>query len=138
MSDITGKNDSRLDLSQAVLLVIDMQQAFTDPNYPLCVVGAAQTIPTVHNLISLCRNTEVPVFWIRRIYEKDGSDMEAFRRKDLGAKGCTEIMSLGHPGALPSSGLKEEQGEPIVIKKRFSSFFQTGLIRCLRTEKSEH
>lgn len=132
MTDTEAGRIPVLHPDQTALLVIDMQKAFTDPEYPLCVAGAAQTIPVLQKLIALCRRLGIYVIWIRRIYEKDGSDMEAFRRRDLQKKGCVDIMSEEHPGALPSSGLKEENDEPVVIKKRFSAFFQTDLDQMLK------
>lgn len=128
---IANKDNEMNGWEHTALLVIDMQKAFTESGQPLCVAGAAKTIPAIIDTVSLVRSEGGKIIWIRREYEPDGSDMEAFRRKQMQEAGTLGVMAKGSRGAEPSEGLEGEAGDHVVIKKRFSEFFQTDLKQYL-------
>ena len=119
-------SDRKIDWSKTALLVIDMQRAFVEPDQPLCVAGAAATVPALIITVNDARKSGSLIVWIRREYKADGSDMEAFRREKMRANGTLNVMAEGSYGAQPVAGLEGEPGDPVVIKKRFSGFFSMG------------
>lgn len=119
--------------THTALLIIDMQNAFVLPGQPLCVAGAQTTVPAIRKSAAVVRSHGGHVVWIRREYQADGSDMEAFRREYLRAMNALDCLSPGSFGAAPAAGLEEAPEDYIVIKKRFSGFFHTDLQHYLDT-----
>ena len=64
---------------RAALLVIDLERGFIDESSPLCIRGAAATLPACGQAIAYAREAGVPVFFIHRVYRANGSDVEACR-----------------------------------------------------------
>ncbi len=110
-------SDRKIDWSKTALLVIDMQRAFVEPDQPLCVTGAAATVPALTITVNDARKSGSLIVWIRREYKADGSDMEAFRREKMRTNGTLNVMAEGSYGAQPVAGLEGEPGDPVVIKK---------------------
>ena len=115
------------------LLIIDMQNGFLQPQSPLCIRGALDTVPACARVISACRAAGVPVIFINRAYRADGSDVELTRRQvwARGGKpltpGSTGPLSVENP---PEFG--RASGDYEIIKPRYSAFFQTPLDLLLR------
>lgn len=118
---------NKIDFKHTALLVIDMQRAFVEKGQPLCVTGAAETVPAIHKVVQFVRDKGSKIVWIRRSYKADGSDMEAFRRQRMMKNGTLNVMAEGSYGVLPVKGLEGNKEDYLVIKKRFSGFFQTDL-----------
>jgi len=115
------------------LLVVDMINAFVENESPLCVAGAKETVPRIKKVIDACRSKEIPIFFIARGYRDDGSDVEVSRWKFWNDSG--RPLSLSSTG--PTSGefygpLKPENGDYVIVKKRWSAFFRTELDLILR------
>ncbi|MCK5737025.1 MAG: cysteine hydrolase, partial [Spirochaetaceae bacterium] len=53
----------KADPKRTALLVIDMQQAFIDPEASLNVPGVEKIIPVIAGLIDFCRNENIPVIF---------------------------------------------------------------------------
>ena len=51
---------------RAALLVIDLERGFIDESSPLCIRGAAATLPACGQAIAYAREAGVPVFFIHR------------------------------------------------------------------------
>ncbi len=119
-----------VDRKETALLVIDMQRDFVLPGAPFCVAGAAATVPAIAALLAECRRMEnAAVFHIVRSYEPDGGDvercrLERFRRIPGAVRGTA--------GAEIMPELRPHPGETVIVKPRFSAFFQTKLDLCLR------
>lgn len=115
------------------LLVIDMQNGFLDPASPLCIRDARATVPACARVIAACRRADIPVIFVNRAYRADGSDVEHTRRKvwEEGGKpltpGSTGPLSVENP---PELGRRIE--DYVIIKPRYSAFFQTSLDLLLR------
>lgn len=122
-----------IDPRTAALLVIDMQNGFIDPASTLCVAGAAATVPACAAACDRARQLGMPVFFVRRVYASDGSDVEAARYGAWDAGGrpvtaaCDPAISCDFP-----EGLAPQPGDRVIDKPRFSAFFDTNLDSVLR------
>lgn len=65
--------------ARAAFLLIDMQNGFIDAASPLCIAGAAATVPACAHALAAAREHGLAVFHVRRAYAADGSDVEAVR-----------------------------------------------------------
>lgn len=132
-----GSPDSAITVrpEESVLLMIDMEKAFVEPGAALCIRGARETVPRCARAVDAARRAGVPVIWVKRIYQEDGSDMEIPRRRELFARGCRGVLAPGSTGLNSieePDGLVRDPGETVLIKSRFSAFFRTGLDEMLR------
>ena len=89
-----------IDPCTAALLQIDMQHGFIDADSPLCVAGAAATVPACAAALRRARELGMPVFHVVRDYAPDGSDVEAVRYGAWAAggkpvsAGCADARSV--------------------------------------------
>ena len=117
--------------ARAAFLLIDMQNGFIDGASPLCIAGAAATVPTCARALEAARAHGVPVYHVRRTYAADGSDVEAVRWKAWAEGGRplspADPISLDCPPELAPA-----PGEPVVVKPSWSAFFGTDLDALLR------
>lgn len=119
--------------TQAALLMIDMEQAFVHPEGGLCIRHAAETVPACIQAADTAREKGIPVFFVKRIYRLDSSDVELSRYevwRDHG-KPCAPA-SDGENSARAPAGLRPKPGDYTIIKPRWSAFFQTELDLILR------
>lgn len=115
------------------LLVVDMQNDFVLPQGAACVPGALSTVPVVASLIAHARASGWPVIHIIRSHKADGGDAEVFRRQAFqnGQGICVENTF----GARIVQELAPLPGERVLVKTRFSAFYQTGLEQHLRESR---
>ncbi len=122
-----------METSKAALLVIDMEQGFLHPNSPLYIAQAADTVPNCSNVIAKARQRGIPVFFVNRIYRKNGSDVEACRYEHwLQGGRCLAPNSTGDCSIEVPEAFTPQAGDYTIIKPRFSAFFQTELDLILR------
>ena len=108
------------------LVVIDMEEGFLNENSPLYIKQAADTVPALAKVIAEARNRKIPVFFVNRIYRKDGSDVEACRYDNWLAGGrCLAPNSTGDCSIEVPEAFTPQAGDYTIIKPRFSAFFQT-------------
>ena len=121
-----GRNNS-------ALLVIDMQNGFLNESSPLFIDGAPETVPACTAVISACREQGIPVFFVRRIYNADGSNVEHTRLEawERGGKPlspeCPQEISAEMPEAFGNDARDYH-----IVKPRYSAFFSTELDLILR------
>ena len=119
--------------TRSAFIIIDMENGFIDPASPLCIAGAAATVPALASAIEAAREKGIPVFYVKRIYRPDGSDVENTRyecwrsAENVLAPGSAGPCSIEDPAALAP-----RPEDYIIIKPRFSAFFQTELDLILR------
>ena len=117
--------------ARAAFLLIDMQNGFIDGASPLCIAGAAATVPACAHALAAAREHGLAVFHVRRAYAADGSDVEAVRWEAWAEGGrprsSADPMSLSCPSELAPA-----PGEPVVVKPSWSAFFGTDLDVLLR------
>ena len=122
-----------MDWKKTALVVIDMENAFIDPESPLCIRNALATVPACGRVIRKSRERKIPVFFVNRIYRRNGSDVEFTRYQSWYdgdrylAPGSTGPLSIDVPAEF-----KPQAGDYTIVKPRFSAFFQTELDLILR------
>ena len=117
--------------ARATFLLIDMQNGFIDGASPLCIAGAAATVPACAHALAAAREHGLAVFHVRRAYAADGSDVEAVRW-EAWAEGGRPLSSAEPMGLSCPSELAPAPGEPVVVKPSWSAFFGTDLDALLR------
>ena len=118
---------------KAAFLIIDMQNGFIKKDAPLHIAGALETLPECARALACARERAIPVFYIRREYAADGSDVEVARfevwlnaGKPL-STAATQSDSLDFPQII-----QPEPSDFIITKPRYSAFFNTDLDEVLR------
>lgn len=121
--------------SRAALLLIDMQNGFIEPTSALCVAGAKSIVPACARALDSARLRGIAIFHVRRAYKADGSDVEPCRY-DAWLRGgrplsaaCDDAGSLNWPDLLTPA-----DGDRVMVKPRFSAFFDTPLHEQLSRE----
>lgn len=119
--------------TRSALVVIDMENGFISPEAQHCIRGAAGTLPACRKAIRTAREKGIPVFFVKRIYRTDGSDVE-MTRYEAWKKGNRSMGpgSTGPSSAEAPEGLQPEPGDYSIIKPRWSAFFHTSLDLILR------
>ena len=117
--------------ARAAFLLIDMQNGFIDAASPLCIAGAAATVPACARALAAARAHGLAVFHVRRAYAADGSDVEAVRWETWAEGG--RPLSAADPASLDCPPeLSPAPGEPVIMKPSWSAFFGTDLDVLLR------
>ncbi len=91
-------------MDKTALIMIDMQRGFIDPSSPICIAGAAGTVPACAEAIRFFHEAELPVFYAVRHYRADGSDVEKARAKvwaDGGGSRCRRLAMRACPMRFP-------------------------------------
>lgn len=117
--------------ARAAFLLIDMQNGFIDGASPLCIAGAAATVPACAHALAAAREHGLAVFHVRRAYAADGSNVEAVRW-EVWAEGGRPLSSADPMSLACPSELAPAPGEPVVVKPSWSAFFGTDLDVLLR------
>lgn len=117
--------------ARAALILIDMQKGFIDPSSPLCIAGAAATVPACARALSAARSHGMAVVHVRRAYAVDGSYVEAVRW-GAWAEGGRPLSTAWPESLACPPELEPEAGEPVIFKPSFSAFFGTQLAALLR------
>jgi nicotinamidase-related amidase len=136
-------------LRSPVLLTIDLQNDVVLPGAG-CVAGTMECVPQVLRLTCAFRQHGLPVVHLIRLYEKDGSNAEPFRRPFIQTKD-----SLAGPGTSGSRLVEDicqsdsyeiefaslyekntqkiDENEWLLYKPRWDAFFDTPLQDNLRS-----
>ncbi len=119
--------------TRSALLLIDMENGFVDPRGGHCIQGAQATVPACARALDLARAKGIPVFFVKRIYRADGSDVELTRYAPwkAGGRACMPA-STGPNSAQAPRALRPKPGDYTIWKPRWSAFFQTELDLILR------
>ena len=112
------------------LLIIDMQRDFVTAGSPLCVAGAAATVPAIAALLECCRrNGDIAIFHVIREYDPSGIDLERSRLEQFqGVPGAVR----GTPGAEIVPELRPLPGEMVIVKPRCGEKLDGGRAWSLR------
>jgi nicotinamidase-related amidase len=120
-----------LDVAVSALMVVDMQRFFLDPASPTFTCGGPAVLPGIARLVAAFRAAGRPVIFTRHVHHPDGLD--------AGIMGLWwEGMCLeGSPESEVHPDLAPRPGEKVVLKHRYSAFYNTDLetvLRCMRVE----
>ena len=109
------------------LLVVDMTRPFIDEGRPMATPNGRAILPRVAQLVDACRTAGRPVLWIVQGHHS----VEHDRGKHLASWWTTPILE-GTSDVEIASGLDAAGGEKVIIKRRYSGFYQTDLELTLR------
>jgi len=121
----------RLNRSRCALLVIDMQSHFLTPGSASFICGGPAIVPGLRTLVAAFRKAGRPVVYTRHVHHPDGIDAGIMKWWWEGM--CVE----GTPPSEIVSSLKPLKREKVVLKHRYSAFFDTDLdtvLRCLKIQ----
>lgn len=110
--------------SPIALAIVDMQEDFVLPGGPAHVAGALATLPALRRLLDMARTTHWHIYHVVREHHRDGSDAERTRRHLF--RDGRGLCCKGTPGARIVRELRPNHGEHMIIKRRYSAFFDTG------------
>lgn len=128
-----SSNKRKINTTRSAFIIIDMENGFIDPDSPLCITGAAATVPALASAAEAAREKGIPVFYVKRIYRADGSDVENTRYECWrSAENVLAPASAGPCSIEEPAALAPHPEDYIIIKPRFSAFFQTELDLILR------
>jgi nicotinamidase-related amidase len=117
-------------MTKTALLIIDMQNDWAHPDGSAFVPDAAHKAPMMGMLLEAFREAHQPVIHAVRSYRRDGWDVERFRVPYF--QSGRGFFIEGSWGARIVDRLTPEEGEPVVVKQRFSAFTLTELDLLLR------
>ena len=101
-----SSNKRKENATRSAFIIIDMENGFIDPASPLCIAGAAATVPALAAAADAAREKGIPVFYVKRIYRPDGSDVENTRyacwksAENVLTPGSAGTCSIEEPAAL--------------------------------------
>ena len=119
-------HEMSLETAEAALLVIDMQEFFLDSESPTFTCGGLAVLPNVKRLIDAFRAAGRPVIFTRHVHHPDLIDagIMAWWWKGMCVEGSPESEVHHEISPLP--------GEKVVMKHRYSAFYDTDLETVLR------
>ncbi|MCX8095130.1 MAG: cysteine hydrolase [Caldisericia bacterium] len=115
------------------LLIIDMQYDFINKLSPLYVDECKDIIKNIKEILNIFRVKNLPRIFVKREHRKSGIDIDLTRQDLFNEKGGF-LIEKEHGSEIVDE-LKPLNGEIIVIKRRFSAFFETELDLILRRMK---
>jgi ureidoacrylate peracid hydrolase len=131
-----------IDPARTMLLVLDVQNLIVSESgaaYVKSVGGAPEgkdTIEPIKRVLEACRDKGIPVVWSLWGLRPDGMDAGLAKAKwpGLDCGSPTSPGSWGNPTGddLLHPEMKPLDGEPVMYKHRFSSFYNTPLEEYLR------
>lgn len=123
-----NQHEMKLRPQRSALLVVDMQRFFLDPESPTFTCGGLAILPRVQSLIAAFRSAQRPVIYTRHVHHPDNLDSGIMSWWWEGM--CVE----GDPSSDIHPDLAPQAREKVVLKHRYSAFYNTDLetvLRCL-------
>lgn len=113
------------------LMIVDMQHFFLEPDSPTYTIGGPIILPNAQRLLRAFRLANRPVIFTRHVHHPENLDAGIM---DWWWEGkCIE----GSPESEIVPGLKPLPNEKVVLKHRYSAFYNTDLetvLRCLKIQ----
>lgn len=127
LAKIAHVNPHRWDIRVrgSVLLVVDMQRYFLDEASSRFSVGGHAIVPNVIRLVRSFRSASRPVIFTQHQHEQSDLDNDVMRAW------WGEVILAGTRDAELCPDIIRENDELLIIKKRYSAFFETELEQCL-------
>lgn len=119
--------------TKSALIIIDMENGFINSESVHCIKNAKATIPACQKAVEIAREKGIPVFFVKRQYRGDGSDVELTRYNSWikGGKSMQPDSKGSNSDEFPPE-LSPAEKDYIIVKPRWSAFFQTELDLILR------
>jgi nicotinamidase-related amidase len=126
-----NQHTMKLAWDKSALMVVDMQKFFLDPQSPTFTCGGPAILPNLKRLIAKYRQNERPIIYTKHVHHPD--------HLDSGIMGWWwEGMCIeGSPESEIHSDLTPLASEKVILKHRYSAFYNTDLetiLRCLKIE----
>ena len=115
---------------KTALLIVDMQNDYCHPDGAWFIPDAAHKAPVVEQLLEAFREARQPIVHAVRSYRADTWNVEHFRVPYFQAG--RGFFVEGSWGERILDRLTPAEGEPVVVKQRFSAFAFTELDLLLR------
>ncbi len=126
-----NQHEMRLNAEASALLVVDMQRFFLDTASPTFTCGGVAILPTVKRLIDSFRLAHRPVIFTQHVHHP--ADLDSGIMGWWWEGKCLE----GSPESEIHPDLAPRPDEKVVLKHRYSAFYNTDLetvLRCLKVE----
>ena len=109
--------------TRSALLVIDMENGFVHPEGGHWIRFAQSMVPNCVRAVELARSKGIPVFFVKRVYRSDGSDVELTRYPGwvAGGRAC-QPASTGPNSAQAPEGLRPQPGDYTILKREIRTF----------------
>ncbi|MHB9131330.1 MAG: isochorismatase family protein [Armatimonadota bacterium] len=120
------------DVASSALLVVDMNNIFVESG-PLSTPNARAIVPRIAGMVDAFRAAERPVLWSIQGHHSVAHD----RGEHLSSWWPTPILEGTSDVALPAA-LTPRPDEKVIMKRRYSAFYQTDLeltLRCLQVKQ---
>lgn len=133
LDKIADFNTHKLELrkSKTALLMIDMQKYFLNPESAEFTPSGLVILPKIKSLIDICRNNNIHVIYTRHAHHESETDTGIM-------KWWWEGMCLENsPESLVTDEIAPLPNERVIIKRRYSAFYNTDLeiiLRCMGIE----
>jgi len=126
-----NQHQMQLNKEKAALLVIDMQRFFLNPTSPTFTCGGLAILPTLKRLIAAFREANCPVIYTRHVHHPERLDAGIMEWwwEGMCLEGSAESEVHDDIAPLPN--------EKVILKHRYSTFYNTDLetvLRCLKIE----
>ena len=120
-----------LNQEKSALLIIDMQDFFLDPHSPSFTCGGLAILPVLKRLAKVFRENARPVIYTKHVHHPDNLDsgIMGWWWKGMCIEGSVESEIHHEIAPMPS--------EKVILKHRYSAFYNTDLetvLRCLKVE----
>ena len=116
---------------ESVLMIVDMQHFFLEPESPTFTIGGPTILPNAQRLLSAFRQANRPVIFTRHVHHP--ADLDAGIMGWWWEGKCIE----GSPESEIVPELMPLPTEKVVLKHRYSAFYNTDLetvLRCLKVQ----
>jgi len=114
-------------MAREALLIIDMLRDFVEEGSPLEVSSARVIIPRIRERIRKTRERGMPIIYICDAHREGDEEFESWPKHAIS----------GTRGSGVVDGLRPEEGDFIIRKRRYSGFLGTDLELLLRELKIE-
>ena len=114
----------------SALVVVDMTRPFVEKGYPLSSPNARAIVPRMRRTVTAFRKAGRPVLWLAQGHHSVASD-----RGELLAAWWPRPLLEKTADVEMARGLLPRNDEKVIVKRRYSGFFETDLdltLRCLK------
>jgi len=124
-------HEMEIEPDKCVLMIVDMQHFFLEPKSPTYTIGGPAILPNAMRLLKAFRQANRPVIFTRHVHQP--ADLDAGIMGWWWEGKCIE----GSPESEIVPDLKPLADEKVVMKHRYSAFYNTDLetvLRCLKIQ----
>lgn len=115
------------------LIVIDVQNIYTNPDSELYCADSKQTVGKINGLINEFEKKKLPIIYVKHVHKVDGSDTG--RMFDFAGPAEDFNFKEGSDEVEFDENLKVPKNATVIFKNRYSSFVGTPLEKILKDNK---